>query len=234
MKRVVILPTYNEGPNLIEVVDRILAVDGQLHVLIVDDDSPDGTGVIADNLARRSQRVTVLHRSGPRGRGLAGAEAFTFALKHGYEAIAEMDADLSHAPEYLPQLFAALEGNDVVIGSRFMRGGRCVGRGPVRRCVSAMANAFTRAWLKLPIRDCTSGYRVFTRAALERIGPQRLVSAGPAIVEEVLFLCAANSLRIREVPVTFVDRKFGRSKLGLKTLITVLASFPRFGRLYGR
>ncbi len=220
MRSIVIVPTYNEAPNLERLVAAIRAACPACGVLVVDDESPDGTGRIADALAARDPRVFVLHRRPPRGRGLAGRDGFVEALARGAELIFEMDADFSHDPALLPRLAAELEsGADVVLGSRFVPGGSDADRGILRRTITVLANRFIRVVLGVPVGDCNSGYRGFRRAALAAVDPASLASTGPAIVQEVLFRAHQAKLRLVEIPLVFVDRRDGDSKLGLRLLV---------------
>jgi dolichol-phosphate mannosyltransferase len=162
----------------------------------------------------------VIRRASPRGRGLAGREGYLAALERGADAVVEMDADFSHDPELLPKLLGELQaGADVVLGSRFVPGGSDDDRGWVRRAITVLANSFTRSVLGLGVGDCNSGYRGFRRTALEAIDPASLTSKGPAIVQEVLYRAHRAGLRIVEVPLRFVDRQHGDSKLGVGLLL---------------
>ena len=216
---VVLLPTYDEAENIEPLARELLglAVPG-LEVCVVDDGSPDGTGKIVEDLSARAPGVRLLSRAGlPRGRGLAGRDGFLDALARGAEFIVEMDADFSHQPRHLPDLLEALKSCDVAVGSRLSRGGGD-DRGPSRRILSSLANAYARVLLGLPIRDVDSGYRAFTRAALESIEPRTLRSRGPSIIHEFLFRASRRGLRVREIPIAFVDRKKGDSKLDWRKL----------------
>lgn len=217
MKALVILPTYNERDNIALVVSRILALEMGLHVLVVDDDSPDGTGEIADELARSHAEVQVMHRTDERGRGLAGVAGFKYALEKGYDLVVEMDADLSHDPAHIPALLAAAEHCDVVIGSRHVQGGAEQGRGLMRSAITQFARRYMRVMLGLSnVTDYTSGFRCFRRKALEQIGLDTLESKGPSIITEVLSRCRGMS--IKEVPIQFVDRVHGESKFGFRAI----------------
>ncbi len=227
-KAVVILPTYNESQNIAALIDAVLAANPEIDVLVVDDDSPDGTGQIADGWAARSPRVFVLHRRGRRrGRGLAGREGFRFALDHGYPVVLEMDADFSHPPELIPTLLKELGHCDVVIASRDVPGSSVIGRSIARRWVSRLANAYIRWVLGLSVRDCTSGFRGFRREALVSLGLERMRSVGPSIVEEILYACSKRGCRIREIPVAFRNRRRGKSKLSAFKLIKTFLMIPR-------
>lgn len=220
VRSVVFIPTYNEAENIERLVREIRRTVPEMEVLVVDDESPDGTGVIVDRLAAADPRVHVLHRPPPRGRGLAGRDGYLRGLTMGADAVLEMDADFSHDPALLPDFLKRLEqGADVVLGSRFVPGGRDVDRSWGRRVLTVLANAYVRIVLGLPIGDCNSGYRCFRREALEAIRPETLTSTGPSIVQEVLFRVHRARLRIAEIPLSFVDRKDGESKLGFRQLL---------------
>jgi dolichol-phosphate mannosyltransferase len=211
---VVIVPTYNERDNLQLVVTALLACEN-VSILIVDDGSPDGTGDIADRLARESVRIQVLHRSGPRGLGRSYVEGMMLALGQGATHICQMDADLSHDPAAVPMLLAAARDADVVIGSRYVPGGE-VRNWPRRRLLlSTVANAYVRALTGLTARDCTSGFRCWTRAALQRLPLERIRSDGYAFQVELTWEAARAGCRIVEVPITFVERRAGASKMSL-------------------
>jgi dolichol-phosphate mannosyltransferase len=213
-KIVVMVPTYNEVENIDSVVTRLLAlpVPG-LEVLVVDDSSPDGTGEAVRLRAGGENRLHLLSRPGPRGRGRAGKEGFAWALDHAADYIVEMDADGSHDPADLPRLLAGLKDADVCVGSRYLPGGRAEGRGPGREWISALARGYLRLVLGLRVSDPTSGYRAFTRRALEVMDPEGLTAPDPFIVTEVLYRCLRRGLKIREIPIVFRDREKGASKL---------------------
>jgi dolichol-phosphate mannosyltransferase len=216
---VIFVPTYNEAPNLARLVGEIRRITPQATVLVVDDRSPDGTGEIADRLAAADERIRVLHRDPPKGRGLAGRDGYLEALRLGADVILEMDADFSHDPALLPRFLEEIRGGaDVVLASRFVRGGSDHDRGWARRIITVLANTYIRLVLGVPVGDCNSGYRGFRRETLEAIRPDTLTSVGPSIVQEVLFRVHRAGARIVEIPLTFVDRKDGDSKLGLALL----------------
>ena len=230
MKPAVLLPTYNEAENIREITTAILRVEPSATVVIVDDNSPDGTGRIADELA--GDRVRVIHRMENRGRGYAGAEGFRYCVAQGFDPIIEMDADFSHDPLFVPQFVDTSKNWDVVIGSRAMQGGGASGRGRFRRMITAAAAAYLGVMLGLKdIRDPTSGYRCFRRHVLEKISLETLTSSGPGIVTEVLFRC--RDFRIKEIPIQFRDRERGQSKFGLKAMFESLLLAARL-RLKGR
>jgi dolichol-phosphate mannosyltransferase len=210
---VVVIPTYNERENLDRLVGDILRAQPDLDVLVVDDNSPDGTGDIADALAHREPRVTVMHRTRKDGLGSAYLDGFRRALAGQYEYVAQMDADFSHRVEDLVELIAALERADVAIGSRSVAGGGAVARSPLRRLVSAGGSAYARLLLGLPVRDCTGGFKCFRRDALQGVDLDAVRSKGYAFQVEMNHLCHRAGLRMVEVPILFPDRAAGRSKM---------------------
>ncbi len=216
----VFLPTYQERDNLEPLVAELLALRDDLGVLVVDDRSPDGTGEVADELAKQYPgRVFVMHRPPPRGRGLAGRDGLRAAAQSQAEFVAEMDADRSHRPEDLPRLLKAAENADVVLGSRYMQGGEVEGFGLRRQANSATAGWLSRVILGLHYTDPTSGYRVFRREALARVPFENLISEGPSIVGEILLSLQLRNFRIVEVPITFLERQVGESKITFKLIL---------------
>lgn len=219
MRPLVIIPTYNERENLPVVIDRLLRTPG-LRVLVVDDGSPDGTGQLADALARSTNgRVSVLHRTGPRGLGVAYIDGMKHALGTDATEICQMDADLSHDPADVPRLVEHTAQADVVIGSRYVPGGRVEGWARRRVLLSAFANHYVRAITGLEIRDCTSGFRCWRRDALERLSLDRFRSNGYAFQVELAWQAASAGCRIAEVPITFVERRQGASKLSSRVIL---------------
>jgi dolichol-phosphate mannosyltransferase len=213
MRPLVIVPTYNEHANLPPLVERLLAVP-DLRVLIVDDASPDGTGAIADAWAAANRaRVQVLHRTGRRGLGLSYIDGMYVALRTDATHICQMDADLSHNPADIPRLLHAAEEADFVIGSRYVPGGRIENWPLHRRMLSAFANRYIRAITRLAINDCTSGFRCWRRDALERLPLASIRSDGYAFIVELAWEASRAGLRCAEVPITFVERREGASKL---------------------
>jgi dolichol-phosphate mannosyltransferase len=214
----VVIPTYNERENLPRLV-RVILDRPAYRVLVVDDGSPDGTGRVADELAREFPgRVDVMHRTGPRGLGRSYVEGFQHALRGSADYICQMDADWSHDPKYLPDLVAALDGHDMAIGSRYLYGVSVV-NWPLRRIMlSAFANHYIRAITGLPARDCTSGYRCWRREMLAQVPLASLVSDGYAFVVETFFEAARRGARVVEVPIIFVERRHGVSKLSKAVL----------------
>lgn len=217
-KIVVTVPTYNERENIADLLRALLAVEPPVQVLVVDDDSPDGTAAAAASLD--DPRVTVLVRKEKRGRGYAGVAGFQAALAQGADLVVEMDADGSHDPRQLPDLLRAAAAADVVIGSRYCPGGRVVGYGLSRKLNSLVANTLARLILGVPPRDATAGYRVFRRRALEGIPLAAMFSPGPSIVEEILFWIYRRGFSVVEVPITFVNRTRGATKIRPLTIVT--------------
>jgi dolichol-phosphate mannosyltransferase len=222
MNALVVVPTYNERDNLPVLLRGILAHEN-FRVLVVDDGSPDGTGRIADEfVAAHPGRVEVLHRTGPRGLGRSYVDGLQRALTTNADLIVQMDADLSHNPEYLPALAAAAERHDVVIGSRYLHGVSVVNWPLHRLFLSAFANRYIRAVTRLSPRDCTSGFRCWRRDALAKIPLNRVFSDGYAFLVEILFHAARNGSRIGEVPIIFVERRQGHSKVSSAVLVESL------------
>jgi dolichol-phosphate mannosyltransferase len=215
-----ILPTYNEAANLPRLVEALTSLVRDLRLLVVDDASPDGTGALADALAAREPRVRVLHRVGERGLGTAYLAGFREALANGAEALLTMDCDFSHDPAAVPRLLEALPGADLVIGSRYVRGGRIEGWPAQRRFISKTANAFVHALFGLPAADCTSGFRLYRRGVVEGIPWERVRSTGYSFLVESLYWAARQGqVRIVEVPICFKDRQLGKSKLGWREAV---------------
>ncbi|WP_437588167.1 polyprenol monophosphomannose synthase [Sorangium sp. So ce1000] len=213
-RTLIITPTYNERDNLAEFVGSVLAMAPDAHVLVVDDASPDGTGALGDELAARDGRVHVLHRAEKRGLGTAYLDGFQRALDGGYDVAFEMDADLSHDPRYLPAFLDAIaQGADVVLGSRNMPGGGVVGWGLGRHVLSKGGSLYARTILGVGVRDLTTGYKAFTRRALLSLDLGSVRSNGYAFQIETTYRALRKGLRVVEVPIVFVDRRAGRSKM---------------------
>ncbi|HET6876781.1 MAG TPA: polyprenol monophosphomannose synthase [Jatrophihabitans sp.] len=209
----VIVPTYQERENIEAIVQRVLGCVETADVLVVDDDSPDGTGKIADELAAADSRVQVLHRSAKAGLGAAYIAGFGWGLDRGYGVLVEMDADGSHAPEQLPRLLAALSGADLVLGSRYVPGGAVVNWPRSREFLSRGANMYSRVLLGIPLRDMTGGYRAYRRAVLEAIDYRHVASQGYCFQVDLARRVVDAGYRVVEVPITFVERERGESKM---------------------
>jgi glycosyltransferase involved in cell wall biosynthesis len=209
----VVVPTYDERDNLTELLRRLRAAVPDADVLVVDDNSPDGTGQLADSLAADDPQVLVLHRPGKQGLGVAYLAGYAWGLRRGYSAFVQMDADLSHLPEQVPDLLRALQDSDMVLGTRWMPGGNVVNWPASRRWLSRGGNAYTRVVLGLPLRDATGGFRAFRRSALERLSLQHVASAGYCFQVDLATRAAHAGLALTEVPITFVERVRGHSKM---------------------
>ena len=219
MKPFIMIPTYNESENIAKLIDKILSLGiKDLHIVVADDNSPDGTWKIVDALSKKNKNVHLLLRKEDKGRGSAGRDGFIYCLKHGADIIVEMDADMSHNPKYIPELINGLKDADLVLGSRRLKGSREIGRGIIRRFVTFAANLYITMMLGIRVKDCNSGFRCFKRKVLEAINLEKLESKGPAIVQEVLFKAHLKGFKIKEIPITFVNRTKGHSKLGIKQL----------------
>lgn len=231
----VVIPTYNERESLADTVRRVRAAVPEASVLVVDDSSPDGTGALADELAAADEAVVVLHRTAKNGLGAAYLEAFGWALERGFDPIVQLDADGSHLPEQLPRLLAALEGADaagpadVVIGSRWIPGGAIEHWPRHRELLSRWGSAYARAALRLPTRDATAGYRVFRAEALRRLRLEDVHTRGYGFQVDMLWHARNAGLTIVEVPVTFVERTRGRSKMSPAIVIEAMLRVTAWG-----
>jgi dolichol-phosphate mannosyltransferase len=219
MRPLVIVPTYNERGNVPALLEQLLMLDG-LRILVVDDSSPDGTGRIADEYAAANRsRVQVLHRTGKRGLGRSYIDGMYLALRTDATHICQMDADLSHNPVDVPRLIAATEQAEFAIGSRYVPGGRIENWPARRRMLSAFANRYIRAITKLTIRDCTSGFRCWRREALEQLPLASIRSDGYAFIVELAWEASKAGFRCGEIPITFVERRRGASKLSTRVIV---------------
>ena len=210
---VVVIPTYQEAANVERIVGRVRAALPDVDVLVVDDASPDGTGELADKLAEADPHVHVLHRLGKQGLGVAYLDGFGWALQHGYDVLVQMDADGSHQPEELPRLLAALDQADLVVGSRWVPGGRVHNWPARRKALSRGGNTFTRIALGLPLHDATAGFRVFRRTTLEGLDLATVASQGYCFQVDLARRAVGAGFSVVEVPITFVERERGHSKM---------------------
>jgi dolichol-phosphate mannosyltransferase len=213
VKTAVIIPTYNESDNIITLVEEIVALQAVAHIIIVDDNSPDGTGQIADELARHYQEVHVIHRSGKLGLGTAYIAGFKLALTLPTDCIVTMDADFSHHPRYIPSLIAQISVYDLSIGSRYVDGGETINCNLWRRFLSRMSNTVARLSLGLKASDCTAGFRCYRRQVLEAIDLDTIFSNGYSFLVEMLYKCQQLGYRVGEVPIIFENRQQGASKI---------------------
>ncbi len=226
---VMVVPTYNEVLNLEVLLARLAQVQPHVDVLVVDDGSPDGTGELADRIAAAQPWVEVLHRGRKEGLGAAYLHGFEVALERGYDVIGEMDADGSHQPEQLPSLLEALHDADLVIGSRWVPGGSVVNWPRHRELLSRAGNFYTRTLLGIPVQDATAGYRLFRRTTLERIGLEHVESAGYVFQADLAFRTLRAGLRVVEVPIEFVERERGDSKMSRAVATESLCRITRWG-----
>jgi dolichol-phosphate mannosyltransferase len=225
----IVIPTYDERENLRPIIDRVRAAVPTADVLVVDDDSPDGTGDLADHIAATDPHVTVLHRTTKAGLGAAYLHGFAVALDRGYDVIGELDADGSHQPEQLPELLSALTTADLVIGSRWVPGGSVVNWPLSRRVLSIGGNLYARLLLGIPLRDITAGYRLFRRTTLESIDLHSVESAGYIFQTDLAFRTVRAGLRVVEVPIEFVERVRGESKMSPDVAIESLRRITTWG-----
>jgi dolichol-phosphate mannosyltransferase len=209
----VVIPTYNEAENVQIIVDRVRAAVPEVDILVADDNSPDGTGQIADEISAADPAVHVLHRPGKQGLGAAYVAGFAWAREHGYEAVVEMDADGSHAPEQLTRLLTALRDHDAVLGSRYVPGGTVVNWSKRREILSRGGNLYTRIALGVPYRDATGGYRAYRMPVLEKIEIDSVASQGYCFQIDLIWRAHKCGFRVAEVPITFAERERGASKM---------------------
>jgi dolichol-phosphate mannosyltransferase len=227
MKALVIIPTYNEKENLPRIVPAVLAQDERLSILVVDDNSPDGTGQLADELAASDNRIHVLHRAGKEGLGKAYLAGFEWALSQDYELIMEMDADFSHDPKYLPDFLKASEQADLVLGSRYVSGVNVINWPMSRLLLSYFANVYARIVTGLPVRDATGGFKCFHRRVLEAVTFGDVGSNGYAFQIEMSFRAHKKGFTIREIPIVFTDREHGQSKMSKRIVREAVWMVPK-------
>jgi dolichol-phosphate mannosyltransferase len=229
MSSLIVIPTYNEKENIARLVEVIMSLPYPISVVIVDDNSPDGTGIIADKLSKKFERVKVIHRKGKGGRGSACIEGFQYALKQEQDInyIFEMDADFSHDPKEIPKFLENIENYDMVIGSRYTEGSKIVNWSKLRRIFSKLANFYARSLLKIPITDYTNGYRCYKKDVLNNIDFNKINSTGYVVLSEMAYQIAKKGYKIGEIPIVFVNRKRGESNLTLKEIFSAFISILR-------
>ena len=225
----VIIPTYNESENIERIVERTRTAVPAAHILIADDNSPDGTGKLADSLAAADDHVHVMHRLGKEGLGAAYLAGFEWGIRHGYDILVEMDADGSHQPEQLPRLLESLADADVVLGSRWVSGGSVVNWPKSREILSRGGNLWTRIALGIPLKDATGGYRAFHRETLLGLGLDNVASAGYCFQVDLAWRALKAGFRVVEVPITFVEREHGDSKMSQRIVIEALLRTTAWG-----
>ncbi len=231
---IMMIPTYNEAENIKDLIEAVLSQSPDMGVVIVDDDSPDGTAAIVRSMGNRAGRIDLIVRKNERGRGSAGIVGFRRALELGARYIGEMDADFSHDPVYIKDFLSAIVNYDMVIGSRGAPGGEEEGRSPIRRLITGFASLYIRLVLGLTVKDPTSGYRLFRREVIESLDWDIMVSRGPSIVQEMLIQALSRNFSVVEVPIVFSERRAGTAKFNLKISIDSLIMILRFRMKYGR
>ncbi len=222
------IPTYCEAENIASIIEDIKALYPSYHILVIDDNSPDGTSQIVESLKKNDKTIHLIKRLGERGRGLSGKEGFIYAREMGADIAVEMDGDFSHDPIFIKDLVdCIMDGFDICIGSRLTKGGRDLRKSRVRKLLTRISNLYIRTVLNISVLDCTSGFRAFSKKALFSIPFEKLCAKGPEIVEEVLFFAKRANLSMKEVPIYFVEREAGESKLNLKKLVGVFIFVAR-------
>lgn len=229
MRSLILIPTYNERENLPVIVKQVRSVAPSAEVLVIDDNSPDGTGKLADECAVADSKIHVLHRAGKQGLGRAYVAGFEWGLKNGFDALIQMDADFSHDPKYLPTMLATLEsGADVAIGSRYVAGGGTVNWGPTRKIVSRGGSLYSRLILGAPIRDFTGGFNGWKGAVLRALDLSALRSDGYSFQIELKYRAFKAGFTLKEFPIVFADRKVGQSKMSPRIVFEALARVWQF------
>ena len=234
MRALVVIPTYNEAESVVEVLDRVLAAEPRADVLVVYDGSPDGTAKLVLGRGDDEPRVHLMERSGKQGLGAAYRAGFGWGLERGYDALVEMDADLSHPPERLPALLDGLDSADLVLGSRYVPGGRTVNWSRLREAISRGGNAYVRLALGVPVHDCTAGYRAYRREVLEALGVETVRSNGYCFQIEMVHKTWQEGFRVVEVPITFTERASGESKMSRQIVAEALLRVTRWALTGGR
>lgn len=236
-RALIIFPTYNERDNIRKIVHAVLPLDPRIHVLIVDDNSPDGTGEVADKLAAEESKVEVMHRANKEGLGKAYIAGFKWAIERKFDFVFEMDADFSHGPEYIPDFLREIQHQDLVIGSRYISGVNVINWPMSRLLLSYFANVYTRIITGMPLRDGTGGFKCFRREVLEAIDLDQVQASGYVFQIEMSMRAWKKGFRIKEIPIIFTDRIAGESKMSKKIMreaiwmVWVLRLRSMFGRL---
>jgi dolichol-phosphate mannosyltransferase len=228
----IVIPTYNEIDNLEPLIRDILAQNCKVDILVVDDNSPDGTGALADRLVVELPEVQVMHRAGKMGLGTAYIQGFKWALERGYEYVLEMDCDFSHHPRYLPNFFREIQAADLVIGSRYVKGGGTLNWGRLRKFISGGGNTFARLLLGLKTHDCTGGFRCYRRDMLQRVPWNEMQLKGYAFQVGSVYYVERLGGRVAEFPIIFEDRRVGQSKMSFKIVIEAFTYVMRMA-LFG-
>lgn len=230
MRAVVLLPTYDERDNIVSMLEALRSSAPSVDIVVIDDDSPDGTGTLAEEAAARLGSITVIHRTGKMGLGSAYRAGFAQASADGYDAVVTMDCDFSHDPAVVPSMIGCLEaGADVAVGSRYVAGGGVVDWPLRRRLLSRWGNRYTAAALRLDVRDCTSGFRAYRTPALRQAQPDATTAEGYAFLTEMLRRLRASGASIVEVPITFRERRAGHSKMSGRIIVESMSLVTRWG-----
>jgi dolichol-phosphate mannosyltransferase len=227
LRTLIIIPTYNEAGNLEPLVSAILALDAGFEVLVVDDNSPDGTGEIAESLSEEFPKVHVLHRPGKMGLGTAYVEGFQWAIARGYDYVLEMDCDFSHNPRYLPRFVKEIASADLVIGSRYVKGGSTPNWGLLRKLISRGGNQFARLMLGLETRDCTGGFRCYRRELLQKVPWEEVQLQGYGFQVGAVYYAERQGCKMVEFPIVFEDRRVGKSKMSFEIVVEAFAFVTR-------
>jgi glycosyltransferase involved in cell wall biosynthesis len=227
MPRLIIIPTYNERDNIIPLIKDILTLSNEFEILVVDDGSPDGTAAVILESFSQNPRVHLLQRSQKLGLGTAYAAGFRYALEQGYSSCITMDADFSHNPKHIPDLANAEASADMVIGSRYVPGGKTVNWGLSRKFISRCANLLAHKFLAMKSADCTSGFRLYPASTLKKLDFESIEAEGYSYLIEILYRASSFHLRIAEVPITFVERREGKSKISRKEIFKAMRTILR-------
>jgi dolichol-phosphate mannosyltransferase len=234
VKALVVIPTFNEAESVVEVLDRVLEAEPRVDVLVVDDGSPDGTAELVQKRAQGEPRVHLMERSGKQGLGAAYRAGFGWGLERGYDALVEMDADLSHPPDRLPALLDGLATADLVIGSRYVPGGRTVNWSRAREAISRVGNTYVRLALRVPVHDATAGYRAYRREVLEELPVEAVRSNGYCFQVEMVHKAWQEGFAVAEVPITFTERASGVSKMSRQIVAEALLRVAQWALTGGR
>jgi dolichol-phosphate mannosyltransferase len=226
------IATYNERGNILRLMEEIHQYIPEAHILVVDDNSPDGTGTAVDELAAKDSRVHCLHREGKLGLGTAILAAMRYAMAENYDFMINMDADFSHPPRYLPDLIAAMADHDLVVGSRYIPGGGTENWTPTRKFMSVNVNRLVRLLFRMGVRDASGGFRCYRVSKLREVDFDRMMSRGYSFQQEVMFRCHLVGCRMGETPIIFENRKFGQSKVNLKETVRSLSTLVYLGLRY--
>ncbi|MFH0861893.1 MAG: polyprenol monophosphomannose synthase [Candidatus Altiarchaeota archaeon] len=219
MRPIAMVPTYNEAGNIGRLLEEVLSQDGRIEAVVVDDDSPDGTGGIVREMSRGEPRIHLLSRKGVRGRTSAGTAGFRYAIENGYDVVIEMDADFSHDPKYIPAMLRGIEGTDVVVGSRYVEGGGTKTKAHIQHLLSKFANYFNIFVLGLPVKDSSGGYKCYRADVLKSIDLDHFISTGYSVGAEILYRCKKAGFMMREIPIVFNPRASGSSKLNWRIIL---------------